>query len=87
MSGSLGRNVSAVKVRRSTDIQREPRRTAGPSSRSRDKRLGGWSGTEDFADADRGLARGDLYVDSGDLRQLIGHSTTSLAEAVAAALR
>ena len=39
-----------------------------------------------IADADRGLARGDLYVDSGDLRQLIGRPTTSLHDAVAAAL-
>ena len=38
------------------------------------------------ADADRGLARGDLYVDSGHLRQLIGRPTTSLHDAVAAAL-
>ena len=40
-----------------------------------------------LADADRGLARGDLYVDSGHLRQLIGRPTTTLREAVAAALR
>ena len=40
-----------------------------------------------IADADRGLARGDLYVDSGHLRQLIGRPTTSLHDAVAAALR
>jgi NAD(P)H dehydrogenase (quinone) len=40
-----------------------------------------------LADADRGLAHGDLYVDSGDLRQLIGRPTTSLHDAVAAALR
>ena len=39
-----------------------------------------------IADADRGLARGDLYVDSGDLHQLIGRPTTSLHDAVAAAL-
>ena len=39
-----------------------------------------------IADADRGLARGDLYVDSGHLRQLIGRPTTSLHDAVAAAL-
>ena len=38
------------------------------------------------ADADRGLAHGDLYVDSGHLRQLIGRPTTSLHDAVAAAL-
>ena len=40
-----------------------------------------------MADADRGLARGDLFVDSGHLRQLIGRPTTTLREAVAAALR
>ncbi len=40
-----------------------------------------------LADADRGLARGDLYVDSGHLRQLTGWPTTSLHDAVAAALR
>jgi NAD(P)H dehydrogenase (quinone) len=38
------------------------------------------------ADADRGLARGDLYVSSGHLHQLIGRPTTSLHDAVAAAL-
>jgi NAD(P)H dehydrogenase (quinone) len=38
------------------------------------------------ADADRGLARGDLYVGSGHLHQLIGRPTTSLHDAVAAAL-
>ena len=40
-----------------------------------------------MADADRGLARGDLYVDSGHLRRLIGRPTTTLREAVTAALR
>jgi NAD(P)H dehydrogenase (quinone) len=40
-----------------------------------------------MADADRGLARGDLFVDSGHLRQLIGRPTTTLREAVAGALR
>jgi NAD(P)H dehydrogenase (quinone) len=40
-----------------------------------------------LADADRGLARGDLFVDSGHLRQLIGRPTTTLREAVTAALR
>ena len=40
-----------------------------------------------LADADRGLARGDLFVDSGHLRQLIGRPTTTLREAIAAALR
>jgi NAD(P)H dehydrogenase (quinone) len=40
-----------------------------------------------MADADRGLARGDLFVDSGHLRQLIGRPTTTLRDAVAGALR
>jgi NAD(P)H dehydrogenase (quinone) len=40
-----------------------------------------------LADADRGLARGDLFVDSGHLRQLIGRPTTPLRDAVAATLR
>ena len=39
-----------------------------------------------LADADRGLARGDLFVDSGHLSQLIGRPTTTLRDAVAAAL-
>ncbi|HYR11779.1 MAG TPA: SDR family oxidoreductase [Longimicrobium sp.] len=40
-----------------------------------------------LADSDRGIARGDLHTDSGDLRRLIGRPTTTPAEAVAAALR
>ncbi|MFI6822219.1 SDR family oxidoreductase [Micromonospora sp. NPDC050187] len=39
-----------------------------------------------LADADRGLAAGDLYVGDDDLRALIGREPTSLAEAVRAAL-
>jgi NAD(P)H dehydrogenase (quinone) len=39
-----------------------------------------------LADADRGLARGDLFVDTGHLRQLIGRPTSTLRDAVAAAL-
>jgi NAD(P)H dehydrogenase (quinone) len=39
-----------------------------------------------LADADRGLARGDLFVDSGHLRELIGRPTTTLRDAVAVAL-
>ncbi len=39
-----------------------------------------------IAGSDRGLARGDLFVDSGDLRRLIGRSSTTLHDAVAAAL-
>jgi NAD(P)H dehydrogenase (quinone) len=42
---------------------------------------------EVFADSDRGIARGDLFVDSGDLSRLIGRPTTPLSDAVAAALR
>jgi NAD(P)H dehydrogenase (quinone) len=40
-----------------------------------------------LADSDRGLARGDLFVDSGDLQRLIGRPSTTLRDAVAAALR
>ncbi|MFL5382861.1 MAG: SDR family oxidoreductase [Longimicrobiaceae bacterium] len=40
-----------------------------------------------LADSDRGLARGELFTDSGDLRRLIGRPTTTAREAVAAALR
>lgn len=40
-----------------------------------------------LADSDRGIARGELYTDSGDLRRLIGRPTTPPREAVAAALR
>jgi NAD(P)H dehydrogenase (quinone) len=39
-----------------------------------------------IADADRGLARGELFVDSGDLRRLTGRPSTSLPDAIAAAL-
>ena len=35
-----------------------------------------------LADSDRGIARGELLVTSGDLRRLIGRPTTSLREAV-----
>ncbi|WP_348994551.1 hypothetical protein [Arthrobacter sp. AL12] len=37
------------------------------------------------ADSDRGIARGELLVTSGDLSRLIGRPTTSLREAVRAA--
>jgi NAD(P)H dehydrogenase (quinone) len=40
-----------------------------------------------LADADLGIARGDLASDSGDLSRLIGRPTTSLADAVARALK
>jgi NAD(P)H dehydrogenase (quinone) len=40
-----------------------------------------------LADSDRGIVRGELFTDSGDLRRLIGRPTTSPREAVAAALR
>jgi NAD(P)H dehydrogenase (quinone) len=39
-----------------------------------------------LADSDRGLARGDLFVAGGDLRRLIGRPSTTLRDAVAAAL-
>jgi len=39
-----------------------------------------------YADADAGVARGDLDDATGDLHRLIGRSTTSLADAVAAAV-
>lgn len=39
-----------------------------------------------LADADRGLAAGDLLSDSGTLARLIGRPTTPLADAIAAAL-
>ena len=42
---------------------------------------------EVLADADQGLGRGELFTDSGDLRRLIGRPTTTLSEAIAAALR
>jgi len=41
---------------------------------------------EVYADADAGVARGDLFVETGDLSRLIGRPTTSMADAVAAAL-
>lgn len=41
---------------------------------------------EVFADGDLGVARGDLYVDSGDLGRLIDRPTVSMAKAVADAL-
>ncbi|MFD7657480.1 SDR family oxidoreductase [Actinosynnema sp. NPDC059797] len=39
-----------------------------------------------LADADRGMNRGEMHTDSGDLRRLIGRPPTTLAEALAAAL-
>lgn len=39
-----------------------------------------------LADSDRGIAAGELFVDSGDLTKLIGRPTATLAAAVAAAL-
>jgi NAD(P)H dehydrogenase (quinone) len=39
-----------------------------------------------LADSDAGLARGDLFEDSGTLARLIGRPTTSPAEAIRAAL-
>ncbi len=42
---------------------------------------------EILADADQGLARGELRTDSGDLARLLGRPATTLGEAVAAAVR
>lgn len=39
-----------------------------------------------YADADRGIADGELQVDSGELSRLIGRPTTSLESVIAAAL-
>lgn len=39
-----------------------------------------------LADSDRAIANGHLFVETGDLRRLIGRPTTPLADAVAAAL-
>ncbi|MFI5755415.1 SDR family oxidoreductase [Streptomyces sp. NPDC051569] len=41
---------------------------------------------EVLADADLGLARGELFTDTGDLSRLLGRPTTTLAEAISAAL-
>ena len=41
---------------------------------------------EMLADADLGVARGELFTDSGDLRRLIGHPTKPLATAIREAL-
>src|SRR5699024_6012940 len=40
-----------------------------------------------LASADQGIARGELDDRSGDLRRLLGRPTTSLAQAVSAALQ
>jgi NAD(P)H dehydrogenase (quinone) len=42
---------------------------------------------EIIADADRGIAEGELYVDTADLEKLLGRPATTLAEAVSAAVR
>lgn len=39
-----------------------------------------------YADSDRGIARGELRVETGDLGHLIGRPTTTAREAIAAAL-
>ncbi|MEK9499528.1 SDR family oxidoreductase [Gaopeijia maritima] len=39
-----------------------------------------------LADSDRGIARGELFTDSGDLRRLIGRAPTTMAEAVRGAV-
>lgn len=40
-----------------------------------------------LADSDLGIRRGELFTDSADLRELIGRPTTTLAAAVAGALK
>lgn len=40
-----------------------------------------------LADSDRGIARGELFTDSGDLRRLIGRAPVTMAEAVGRAVR
>jgi NAD(P)H dehydrogenase (quinone) len=40
-----------------------------------------------FADTDRSIRAGELFIDTGDLSRLIGRPTAPLADAVAAALR
>ncbi|HEU0052176.1 MAG TPA: hypothetical protein VFQ39_03320, partial [Longimicrobium sp.] len=40
-----------------------------------------------LADSDRGIARGELFTDSGDLGRLLGRPTTYLRVAIATALR
>ena len=40
-----------------------------------------------LADSDLGIGRGELFTDSGDLGRLIGRPTTTVAEAVATALK
>lgn len=39
-----------------------------------------------YADSDRAVAEGELFVDTGDLSRLLGRPTTSLSDAVANAL-
>ena len=39
-----------------------------------------------YADSDAGIARGELFVDTGDLSRLIGRPTTTLAEGIKLAL-
>lgn len=40
-----------------------------------------------LANADAGLAKGDLFTDSGDLESLLDYPTTSLADALSASLK
>jgi NAD(P)H dehydrogenase (quinone) len=40
-----------------------------------------------FADTDRAIREGALLIETGDLSRLIGHPTSSLSDAIAAALR
>ncbi len=39
-----------------------------------------------FADGDRGVAAGELYVDTADLEKLLGRPATPLTDAVASAV-
>lgn len=39
-----------------------------------------------LADSDRGIAAGELLIETGDLRRLIGHPPATLAKVIAAAL-
>jgi len=39
-----------------------------------------------LADSDRGIAAGELLIETGDLRRLIGHPPATLAKVIATAL-
>ena len=40
-----------------------------------------------FADTDRSIREGELFIDTGDLHRLLGRATTTLSQAVAAAVQ